>query len=165
MKKKERSKKDNDCLKVSPWSIFVEIYKPIFTDMFPNESKMEIYKHLVNKWEQFDDSDKKAYVDKANFKNRAVVRLNNIAHKKNKPDRKTVSPYSLFVAEKHQVLKNQQPEMSLIERTKLISQMWKGLTLDEKRPYMNMAKRKTRLMQKQSSGSENEDDFDGNEKD
>ena len=161
MKKKKDDKdlkddKDDGCLLVSPWSIFVELYKPIFTQMYPNESKMEIYKHLRKKWNQFDDEDKHAYIEKANFKNRAVVRLNNQKLKKVKHDRKTVSAYSLFVEENHKELKVEKPEMSLTERTKFIAEKWKSLSHEQKRPYMNMAKRKTRKMQKCSSESDND---------
>lgn len=144
---------DLDCLLISPWQIFVEIYKPIFTSMFPNESKMEIYRHLQNKWKQFDEGDKKVYIEKANYKNRAVVRLNHIKLKKKmkkEKDRKTVSPYSLYVEERHQMLKNERPELSLIERSAVIADEWKKLSSVDKRRYMNMAKRQTRIMQKQS---------------
>lgn len=147
------SNDENDCLLVSPWKVFVDVYKPVFTNMFPNESKMEIYRHLRNKWEQFDDDDKKAYIEKANYKNRAVVRLNHIELKKKmkkEKDRKTVSPYSIFVEERHKSLKNEQPELSLIERTTVIANEWKALPINDKRRYTNKAKKETRIMQKRS---------------
>lgn len=156
------SNDENDCLLVSPWKVFVDVYKPIFTNMFPNESKMEIYRHLRNKWEQFDDNDKKAYIEKANYKNRAVVRLNHIELKKkmkNKKDRKTVSPYSIYVEERHKSLKSQRPELSLIERTTVIAEEWKVLPNYEKRYYTNIAKKETRIMQRRSpDDSDFEDD-------
>lgn len=159
----DESNDENDCLLVSPWKVFVDVYKPIFTNMFPNESKMEIYRHLRNKWEQFDENDKKAYIEKANYKNRAVVRLNHIELKKKmkkEKDRKTVSPYSIFVAQRHKSLKKEQPELSLIERSSVIAKEWKALPVNEKRRYTNMAKKETRIMQKRSP---DDSDFDDEE--
>ena len=56
--KKKSSKKEESSNVISPWSIFVDVYKPIYMEQNPNESKMEIYKMLKAKWESFDEDDK-----------------------------------------------------------------------------------------------------------
>ena len=70
---------------------------------------------------------------------------------KKEKDRKTVSPYSLYVAERHKALKSQQPELSLSERTLMIANEWRSMSSAEKHPFSNLAKRRTRQMNKQSS--------------
>lgn len=145
---------ENDVLKISPWSIFVSIYKPIFTKMFPDESKVGIYRRLQKKWDEFDETDKKVYIDKADYRNRAMKRQNRKEiriRNKEKKDRKTVSPYSLYVAERHKALKSQQPELSLSERALMIANEWRSMSSVEKHPFSNLAKRRTRQMNKQSS--------------
>ncbi|OHT00938.1 HMG box family protein [Tritrichomonas foetus] len=157
-KMKKRAKRSNDVPNlVTPWSIFVDLYKPIYNQQYPNESKMGIYRMLKNKWDTFDDNDKKVYITKAKNYRRSVIRLDTMRNKIDKKKDITVSPYSLFVEEMHKQLKDGDPSMSLIERTKLIDAIWKGMSKEEKVPYVNAAKRKMRAILRKANDEEEDE--------
>ena len=157
--KKKSSKKEESSNVISPWSIFVDVYKPIYMEQNPNESKMEIYKMLKAKWESFDEDDKKVYITKALNHKRSVTRLKSIHPKNQNKQKLTISPYSIFVEEQHNELKKTNPDMSLLERTKLISAIWKGMSHIEKATYINAAKRKNRYLRKSANEEEEDGDF------
>ena len=143
---------------ISAWSCFVDEQKPLLQTQYPNESKMEICHKLQEIWEKSDEEMKKKYQKRAQCAYRLYARSQKKHEKdsdyedihikntdiKMKKRKAKVPPYSLFVEEKQNQLKNECPTMSLKERAELIASMWNNLSPKDKIPYINQSKRASR---------------------
>lgn len=148
-----------DALPFTGIYVFMNEEKPLLQATEPLWTKMEVYRSLTKQWEELEEEEKNVYERKADYERRSKARLARLRQRRKGEKMAklgpTVSPYAIFVRQQHGELKESNPELTLCERTKMISETWKRMNDDERTPFVNKAKRETHHARK---AFENESD-------
>jgi hypothetical protein len=144
--------------KITGWSLFVEEMKPKIMKEKGGISKLQLYQELSKEWDKQTDGGRSGYEERAEAKTINVKRHRKRTQAGNSSDsdreRKGISAYSLFVADKQNEIKIKHPQFTLSERTKIVTQLWRTLSQKEKQVYLNKAKCTNRKLNKVSSDEE-----------
>ena len=156
-----------------------------------NEGKKqsEIKKILSSEWKEADEQTKEKYNtlhkkakaeangeefdSSANKRKRAPKGESSKKAKKDDDDdeetpkpQKTPTAYALFCAEKSDEVKKSDSGLKASEVKKKLSEMWKGMSKEEKKPYEEQSKKlKPATPKKASKKKEEEEDEEGSEED
>jgi hypothetical protein len=161
MSRKKRLKRIEEAKepKITAWSLFVEEMKPKLEKEKEGISKRQIYQELTEQWENQKDEERLIYEKKAKLKNKITLRLQKqyqqTKSSSSEENTKKMSAYSLFVEDKQTEIKSTHPELTLLERAKIVTQLWRTLDQNEKYAYLNKAKCVNRKLNKGSSEEEN----------
>jgi hypothetical protein len=99
-----------------------------------------------------DNETKLIYERKADYARRVETRRTSSTKGKDDSGEHTssVSPYSIFLKERHKLLKESNPEMTLTQRAEEIKSEWSSMSQKQKISFINMAKRETRKLRRTS---------------
>ena len=145
----------------SGWSKYSEEKKKDILEKNPDLSKRELYATLSQMWNMEPYEARLAYSRKEKRHNRRKNASDDSDSDSdsvfdNEKLKKHVSSHSVFVSEKQRELRETQPDLTLIERTKLINMQWKELSFSDKLIYENKAKCINRKIDKESTDSDEE---------
>jgi hypothetical protein len=117
---------------------------------------------LNSQWAQLDEAIKDKYERRADYSRRTESRLTLLAKRKkcSGANESKVPAYSIFVRQKHEQFKQSNPEMTVSDRSRAISELWEHLSNSDKIPFINAAKRETRKMRRISDEEDVPDDLD-----
>ncbi|EAY16796.1 HMG box family protein [Trichomonas vaginalis G3] len=141
----------------SAWQNFLTQFSEELKMSNPDISKRELYKAASDAWGQKSDQEKDQYrKPKKKGRSKKIESSDDSSDAFQKENiKKHISAYSVFVNEKQKELKESNPYLTLLERTKIISEMWTSLDKDAKTIYNNKAKCFNRVIDRASSDDEN----------
>ena len=143
----------------SGWSTYSEQKKKEIIEENPDISKRELYSIVSKMWSMEPIEQRMAY---SRMEKRHSRRKNTSDESDsdsvfdNEKLKKHVSSHSVFVSEKQRELRDTQPDLTLMERTKLINMQWKEMSYTDKLIYENKAKCINRKIDKESTDSDEE---------
>jgi hypothetical protein len=138
-------------------SIFISERKTQIESDNSEMTKLEIFRMLGDQWDQMDGTTRSKYEKKADYLRRTESRKTSFARKHKKDGNEArISAFSIFTRERHEVLKKENPELTLTDRGRLISNEWKLMSKLDKIPFINVAKRETRSIRRSLPSEDSE---------
>jgi hypothetical protein len=129
-------------------SLFIAERKVKASQDHTDLTKVQLFALLNDEWNGLDSATKETYERRADYSRRIESRRVHRSTKQSHQSR--VSPYSVFMRDRHELLKKSSPEMTVGDRAQLIAVEWKTMAAVDKIPFINAAKRETRKMQRRS---------------
>ncbi|EAY03664.1 HMG box family protein [Trichomonas vaginalis G3] len=136
------------------YSVFLQETKAKLILFDPNLTKLEIYNKAADLWHKQPTKAKMEYRRKSRLRLPRKKKSDGSDSElgfDNEAKPKRISAYSVFVNEKQQELKLTNPDLTLIERSKLIKEIWNSMSKMERSHYENRAKCFNRNLDKYSS--------------
>ena len=156
-KAKPRSKRKLDVS--SGWHTYFDATKTQILQNSPDLTKRELYSIVSKMWEEEPNDQRLIYsrMEKRHSRRKKESdESDSDSGFENEKRKHHISAHSVYVNEKQKELQLTNPELTLLERTKIISMQWKKLGYREKLIYENKAKCFNRRIDKDSTDSDEE---------
>jgi hypothetical protein len=144
--RRSNPKKKGKMIPITGLSLFVSEAKPSLEADIPGLGKLEVFRILNQQWDELENEKKLEWEKRADYCRRTEAR------RLSKTDRvdiledqpSAITGYSIYLRERHNTLKKTNPEMTLSNRAQQIQSEWSSMTAEQKRVFINIAKRETR---------------------
>jgi len=124
----------------SPYSYFVKEHMPTYTSQHPDITIGERMAMVAEKWAALSESQKQPYIDMNNQdKKRRETEVKE--YEKILPPRRPLSPFLIFSNEHRHQLLTDNPTKKFSELGKMLGDMWRGLSEQQKQEYNAQAEK------------------------